>query len=88
MRSSLVTPESPDTFFGTYEPKRQLKDPGELYEWLLSAYRRTPRERVLEFMVEHPDIEPLRKLPQIELAKVYADRAASSIVARQGNPTR
>jgi hypothetical protein len=80
--------ESPDTFFGSYEPRRQLKDPGELYEWLLSAHRRTPRDRLLEFMVEHPDIESLRKLPQIELAKVYADRVASSVVARQGNPTR
>jgi hypothetical protein len=75
--------DSPETFFGIYEPNRKMKGADKLYEWLLSAYRQTPCERLLELMIEHPDIESLRKLPQLELAKIYADRAACSIVAMQ-----
>lgn len=71
--------DSPETFFGTCESKKTIEDPGEFYELLLSTYRQTPRERLLELMIGHPDIESLRKLPQLELAKVYADRTAMSL---------
>lgn len=48
--------ESPETFFGVYEPKSKIEDPGTLYEWLLSAYKDTQHARLLEFMKDHPDI--------------------------------
>jgi hypothetical protein len=46
--------ESPETFFGTYEPQTRAKHPVELYEIILSVYRNTSRERLLEFMATHP----------------------------------
>jgi hypothetical protein len=40
--------ESPETFFGLYEPKSKIEDdPGKLYEWLLSAYKETPHSRLV-----------------------------------------
>jgi hypothetical protein len=75
--------ESPDTFFGIYEPKAQPKDPGEWYEWFLSAYQETPREGLLRFLADQPDIHALCDYPQIELAKIYADRLAYSVMALQ-----
>ena len=74
--------ESPTTFFGIDEPKKRIGDPGELYEWFLSAYKQTPRDRLLE-LLGGPDIESLRDLPQLELARVYSDRAACSVLAMQ-----
>jgi hypothetical protein len=75
--------ESPDTFFGVYEPKAQPKDPGEWYEWFLSAYQKTPREGLLRFLADQADFETLRDYPQLELAKIYADRVACSVMAMQ-----
>ena len=72
--------ESPETFFGTYEPQTKSKHPVELYETILSVYRNTPRERLLEFMGAHPNIEYFRGLPQLELAKIYAEGIATNIL--------
>jgi hypothetical protein len=69
--------ESPETFFGAYEPSTKVEHPVELYEMILSVYKDTPRERLLEFMVGHPNIEYLRGLPQLELAKIYAEGIAN-----------
>jgi hypothetical protein len=78
--------ESPDTFFGVYEPKPQPQDPGEWYEWFLSAYLKTPREGLLRLLADQADTETLGDYPQHELAKIYADRLACSVMAMQ-NPT-
>jgi hypothetical protein len=75
--------ESPRTFFGIHERKKRIEDPGELYEWLLSAYRQTSRDRLLELLGGYPDIESLGNLPQLELAKTYANWAACSLLAMQ-----
>ena len=79
--------ESPETFFGTYNPKGQLKEPVELYEWLLSVYQETPRDRLLEFMAGRGDMERYRNLPQLELAKIYAEGIASAIAAKSQGHT-
>jgi hypothetical protein len=70
--------ESPETYFGVYEPKGKSKDIGEFYDWLLSVYKQTPREGLLKLLADQPDIENLRNLPELELAKIYCDRMASS----------
>jgi hypothetical protein len=75
--------ESPETFFGVYEPKVQPKDPGEWYEWFLSAYQTTPREGLLRLLADQADIETLRDYPQLELAQLYADHLACSVMAMQ-----
>jgi SEC-C motif len=74
--------ESPETFFGTYEPKAKVGHPVELYEFMLETYRQTPRERLLELLAEHAGIESLRELPQLELAKIYSESMAYAAVAR------
>ena len=75
--------ESPETFFGAYQPKtKTMQQPVELYEWMLEAYRQTPRERLLELVAEYSDIESLRELPQLELAKIYSERMTYAAVAR------
>jgi hypothetical protein len=69
--------ESPETFFGVVQHvTKQISEPIELYDFLLSTYRGTPKEKLLEFMAHHPDIEEMKDLPQIELAKRYCERMA------------
>lgn len=74
----------PDTFFGEVgQRSTKAKDPLDLYEFIHNSYRQTPRERLLELMVEAPDIEHLRRLDQPTLASIYAERCVNSIIARQ-----
>lgn len=56
-------------------------DPIDLYEWMLRCYRQTPKEKLLEFMVGHPDIGSMRELPRDELAKIYCEACTLSVVA-------
>jgi len=79
--------ESPDTFFGVYEPTtRVVKHPVELYELFLSVYSQTSRDRLLEFLAAHPNIEALREQSQLELAKIYAEGLANNVVSKGKNP--
>jgi hypothetical protein len=72
--------ESPETFFGVYDPQTKAEHPVELYESILSVYRSTSRERLLELMTGHPSIEYFRGVPQSELAKIYAEGIATNIL--------
>lgn len=73
----------PDTFFGVVGQRTQsISDPVDLYEFILNSYRRTPKEKLLEFLADAIDIDELRVLDQPQLAKEYAVRVASSIHAR------
>jgi hypothetical protein len=72
--------ESPDTFFGVHqEVSKKLENVLDAYEWVLRTYRDTPKERLLEFLQGHPEIERLRDLSQEELAKAYAEALACSM---------
>jgi hypothetical protein len=72
--------ESPETFFGAYEPQAKATHPLELYETILSVYRDTPRDRLLEFIGAHPNMDYLRSLPQDELVKIYAEGVTANIL--------
>jgi YVTN family beta-propeller protein len=74
--TNMVTATIP----GIYEPQTKSKHPVELYETILSVYQNTPRERLLEFMGAHPNIGYFRSLPQLELAKIYAEGIATNIL--------
>jgi hypothetical protein len=75
--------ESPETFFGVHqEVTKKIENPLDLYEWILRAYRNTPKERLLEFLQGHRDIDKLKDLPGDELAKVYAEGIAASMAQR------
>ena len=66
----------PDTFFGVYKKQqREAKDPLDLFDFFHGVYKHTPKEKLLEFMKEHPDIEKLKNETQEELAIIYCERA-------------
>jgi hypothetical protein len=73
--------ESPQTFFGVYEPAAKVEHPVDMYEFILSVYKDTPRERLLEFMADHPHVDQFRSLPQSELAKIFAEAVAQKHVS-------
>jgi hypothetical protein len=71
----------PDTFFGEVGQRNtKLKDPLDLYDFFLEAYRQTPRERLLELLAGAPDMEKLRELDQPGLASIYAERSAIAAI--------
>jgi hypothetical protein len=83
----LVYKQYPDTFFGvlTSAPQAQ-QSPLELYDFFFEAYKQTPKERLLEFMADAPDLNHLKTLSQKELASIYCERSVHAVLARQ--PTR
>jgi len=69
----------PEAFFGTVQqPPRKTEDPYELFEFLLDSYRNTPKERLLEFMKDAPDIEALRKMEHFDLVMECCERWVAS----------
>ena len=69
----------PDTFFGIVGQRNTRVDtPLELYDFFFDSYKKTSKERLLEFMSSSPDIERLRNLDQPELAKLYAEGMTSA----------
>lgn len=64
----------PETFFGrVVSVGGNIGDPLDLYEFFLNGYKETPRETLLEFMKNAPDIDELKKLPDDELRYRYAE---------------
>jgi len=64
----------PDTFFGV--PRQQghkAEDPLELYDFFYESYKKTPRERILEFVKGRPDFDVLQKLNDEELLIAYCE---------------
>ena len=71
---------SPETFFGTVKHvSKGIKEPLEAFDFVYATYSKSTREKLLEFMVEWPQIEELRKLGQQELAEHYAAGIASQM---------
>lgn len=74
----------PDTFFGIYKPTvKNLNDALDFFDWLFEAYQHTPKEKLLTFLQNHPDIDALKGKEQKELAIIYCERMAESMT-RQG----
>ena len=74
----------PDTFFGELVQQPTVANsPLDLYDSFFNSYRETSRERLLEFMSGAIDIENLRKLDQLTLASIYAERCANHAIAIQ-----
>ena len=78
-----------DTYFGVVEPVgKKLKSPYELFEWFMESYRDTPRENLLDWMKDAPDIEELKKLDQIDLALEYCERVTITATQEGSNSPR
>lgn len=64
----------PDTFFGVPRHQgRKIDDPLELYDFFYDVYKKSSREKLLEFMKSWPNIEKLQKLSDKELAETYCE---------------
>jgi hypothetical protein len=67
----------PDTFFGEVrEPSRKVKSLVDFCDFFYETYKNTPRDKLLEWMSDAPDIERLRTLPQEDLAIILCERWA------------
>ncbi|HVW74226.1 MAG TPA: SEC-C domain-containing protein [Rhizomicrobium sp.] len=74
--------DSPETFFGKYEPNNKVEHPVELYEWMLKVYKDTPREKLAEWLKGHVDPKLLAEMPREELVKLYAEGIAQGAAAK------
>lgn len=71
----------PDAFFGVIHPQgKNIEEPFELFEWMLSSYAKTPKEKLLEFMKERSDINQLKAMSQQELAIAYCEGCVYSLL--------
>lgn len=69
----------PDTFFGVYkEQGRKAETPLELFDFFYDVYKKTDKEKLLEFMKDNTDFEDLKNYPQNELAMIYCERLVYS----------
>jgi hypothetical protein len=67
----------PETFFGEVrQPTRHAKTLVDWCDFFYETYKNTPRDKLLEWMAEAPDIERLRTLPQEDLAIIICERWA------------
>jgi hypothetical protein len=65
----------PETFFGRIKPvSKNTNDPMDLYTFFIEANKKLPKEKLLKFMGNAPDIEELKRLPDNELRYIYAER--------------
>lgn len=64
----------PDTFFGVYKKHdNRSKDALDFYDFCYRNYKKTTKEKLLEFLKDHPNLDKFREMPQEELAKVYCE---------------
>lgn len=65
----------PDTFFGVYREKgRKVDNAIDIFDFFYATYKHTPRERLLEFIKDAPELDHFKKLPDNELAEAVCER--------------
>jgi hypothetical protein len=76
----------PDTFFGVYkEQGRKAETPLELFDFFFDTYKQTTKEKLLEFMKNHSDVDKLKELGQEELAVTYCERCVYAEMSKKRN---
>jgi hypothetical protein len=76
----------PDTFFGEVrQPTRHAKTLVDWCDFFYETYKDTPRDKLLEWLAEAPDIERLRTLPQEDLAIIICERWAQGAMRSHGH---
>jgi len=74
----------PDTFFGEVGQRTtKVESPIEMYDFFHACYRETPREKLLEFMANAPDMAELQTFDQPTLSSIYAERLVYSAMVNQ-----
>ena len=83
----LAYTRQPDSFFGIpLQQGRQAKDPLELYDFFYESYKRSPRDRLLEFMRERPDFEALKDLSDEELLISCCEGWVYGLISKKSQP--
>lgn len=76
----------PDTFFDVYvEQGRRIETALEFFDFFHETYRETPKEKLIEWMANAPDIRELVKLTQEELSEVFCERMAYKELAERAS---
>ena len=80
----------PDTFFGVEMwATRKAETPLDMFDFIMDGYRDTAKERLLELMADHQDIEELKALSKEDLREIYAERCAYSFMRQfERNPAK
>ena len=79
----------PDTFFGVPRHQgRKIDDPLELYDFFYDVYKKTNRDRLLEFMKSWPNFEEIQKLSDKELAETYCESLVYAAMRDQAQANR
>jgi len=74
----------PDTFFGVYkEQVRKTETPLDLFDFFFDTYKQTTKEKLLDFMKNHNDIDRLKELEQEELAVTYCERCVYAAMSKK-----
>jgi len=72
----------PDTYFGVYQRQgRKVKTAMEMFDFLVDAYRDTPKERLIELLPNYADQGSLQSMSQKELVELLAERYTMSMIA-------
>ena len=70
-----VFKQNPDTFFGIYKKhSNKARDALDLYDFFHSTYKKSSKQKLLQFMESHPDYQSLKDKSQEELAIIYCER--------------
>ena len=72
-----------ETFFGVLQSvDRRVENAHELAEFFYESYKHTPREKLLEFLKDHPKLASIRNWSQKDLAIFVCEQWALSAEAR------
>ena len=77
----------PDTFFGIYKKQdNRANDALDLYDFFYRSYKNTSKEKLLEFLKDHGNINKFKEMPQEELAKTYCELSVYSAMRKPHHP--
>lgn len=71
----------PDTYFGVYQNvSRKVDTPMDLFDFFVDGYKNTPKERLVELLINHPDKKELQTMSHNELVELLAERYTSQMI--------
>lgn len=74
----------PETFFGQVQNVgKNITEPIEMFAWMYASYKDTPRQKILEWMAQAPDIDELSKLSDEDLRLIYIERCVYSMMQKK-----
>ena len=75
---------SRETYFGAIQPvPKNVDKPYDLFESMMETYKETPKEKLLEWMKDHSDINRLKTLEHLDLALTYCERITLSVLTNE-----